>query len=187
MPVGRYPPPDPRRELVAIANLRKILGKGMRGDLVYQYRRDFTDSASQDDYIYIEFSTDNVDYQYMTRVVLPTYVESFSAYYAAISDDNFILMDFEEASRLKINLRNSVYRIPPACFLDERLCRGTFNLPPAALAKKLDGKVERVKEVNNGVMITLSSSPLPTPQMDSLCWQAKRDAEARSWLGRWLG
>jgi len=162
--------PDPGTELIAVLNVAKLLGKGLRGELVYQFRRQFSDESSQDDWINIIFNPGKIDYHALIYDAFLIYVSAFSAYYAEISDEEFIFMDFEHR---KYNRRHAIYRIPPVCYMNKDFCARAFDLSPAQIVEKLRGTVEEVREVQNGVFIVLTSKVLPTAEMDVLCWQAK--------------
>jgi len=167
---GSVSSPDPGTELIAVLKVAKFLGKGLRGELVYQLRRHFFDESSQDDWITIIFNPKKIDYHTLVHNAFLIYASAFNGYYAEISDEEFIFMDFEHR---RYNRRHAIYRIPPVCYMNNDFCARAFDLSPAQIVEKLHGKVEEVREVQNGVFIVLTSKVLPTAEMDALCWHAK--------------
>lgn len=167
------PAPDPGSGLSAALKVAKLFGKGLRGDVVYQFRRPFRNEASQDDYVNVVFDPKKVDYQALVSKVFLQYVDAFDGYYADISDDAFIFMDHEQRRLLGVDKRRAIYRLPPVCYMHKDLCLQAIGLSPAEVVWRLRGKVEDVKEVLDGVFIVLMSEALPTAEMDAICWQAK--------------
>jgi len=101
------------------------------------------------------------------------YVFASDAYYADISDDEFIYMSFDKRRELRIDLRRSIYRISPVIYWREDLYYNAFGLSAAQIVERLSGKVEFVEEALHGVFIILTPEVLPTAEMDALCWKAK--------------
>lgn len=167
------PAPDPGGRLSAVVKLDKMLGKGFRGELVYQFRREFRDSAAHDDYLSITFDPQKVDYKGLVSSVFLCFALAFEAYYAEIMDDDFIFKDYDRRRELGIDKRHGVFRIAPVCFLDERLCRAAFGLRPGQIVERLAGKVEEVRETANGVFIAITGAVLASAQMDPLCEEVK--------------
>lgn len=167
------PAPEPGAQLVATLPASKFLGKGIKGQVVYQYRRNFRGEAADDDWIDLTFNPSKVDYRALAYDFLPHYVEAFGGYMATISDNEFIYMDFEEKRRLKMDARSSIYRIDPISYFSDGLCERAFGLSAKQVMERLTGKVEDVRLGCGGVFIVLTSAVLPTPEMDKTCWEAK--------------
>jgi len=171
--VQQLPAPDPGGGLSASLKVAKLLGKGLRGDLVYQFRRPFRDDASQDDFINIVFDPEKVDYQQLVATIFLRYVSAFGGYYAEISDDEFIFMDYDKRRELRSDKRHGIYRIPPVSYLSQNLCLKSLGLTPNQVVERLQGKVEDVRTALDGVLIVLTSKALPTAEMDEICWKVK--------------
>lgn len=168
----RLPAPELGSEdLCGSLRIGKLLGKGLRGDLVYQFRYPFHDGASDDDWLNIEFNPKKVNYRELIDSVVLKYVSAFDAYYAEIADDEFIFMDFEECRG--IDKRHNLYRLPPVSYMRDDFCQRAFGVPPSILAQRVAGHVEEVRLVLGGIFIVLTTEVLPTEQMDRLCWKAK--------------
>lgn len=171
--VNDFPAPDPGGQLSAVVKAGKILGKGLRGEFVYQFRRQFRESAAHDDYLTLTFDPSKVGYKELVSSVFIKYVSVFDAYYAEILDDDFIFMDYDRRRELGVDKRNGIYRIAPVCYLDKRLCEAALGLQPAQIVQKLTGRVEVVRECLNGVFIVITSEILAATQMDGLCEKVK--------------
>jgi len=168
------PAPDPGSELSAGLSLKKFLGKGVySANVCYEYRREFRDEGSDDDLIAIDLNPRKADYRSLVLDVFPAYVRAFGAYLGEIGDVEFTHVDFDKEGELKLNCRNDVYRIRPVSFFDAELCRRAFGLAPTDIVVKLQGKVERVSSICNGVYIVGSAEPLEFEDADRLCWQIK--------------
>ncbi|MBK8287030.1 MAG: hypothetical protein IPK97_20390 [Ahniella sp.] len=170
---NRVAAPDPGSELCASVKVSKFLGKGLKGDVIYQFRRPFRDSGSEDDSMFVSFNPDKIDYPVLIDYVFPKYVEGFGAYRAEIYDEEFIFLDHQRKSELRINSRHSVYRVPQVSYFSERLCRAAFGLSCAEIVERLKSSVESVREEHNGVFIVITRDVLNTHVMDPLCWKIK--------------
>lgn len=166
--------PEPGSGLSASIKVSKILGNGLKGDLVYQLRRPFRDEAAHDDWMNVSFDPTRINYEELVYSVFPKYVSAFGAYYGEISDDEFIFMDHAARSRLKVDKRNALYRIAPVTFWDASFCRRAMRMDVETVEARLSGKVEKVSRLGSGILIVLSSQILPTEAMDKLCWSAKQ-------------
>jgi hypothetical protein len=80
---------------VAIVNLDKFLGKGIKCSVFYRYRNMLEDNASDDDRIYIEFNSNKIDYKYLVDIVFPGMVDVFNAYRGGIYHEELMFVDFE--------------------------------------------------------------------------------------------
>jgi len=170
---GSVPAPDPGRELVAVLKVSKFLGPGIRGNLVYQFRRPFRDEGSEDDWINISFNPEKLDYATLVRDVFLKYVVAFRGYYAEILDEEFIFKDYEVHRTLKLNQRRDVFRIAPVTFIDDELCRRAFGFGPDEVVSRLQGHAESVTRTVNGVFIVLTSKVLSFDEADTLTRNAR--------------
>ena len=162
------PPPHPGGGLVAHANLGKHLGKGIRGQAYYQFRRDFRGEASEDDFIELNFDAAKVNYKQLLHDVFPRYVVAFEAYVGQIQPDDLINRDLDALRQLRFDRRRMIHRIYPALFLDGELCRDALRIPQTEIVTRLEGHVERVQTFHNGVLIIASSEVLPLERIEGL-------------------
>tara|TARA_B100000745_G_C20097845_1_gene375425 strand:+ start:205 stop:846 length:642 start_codon:yes stop_codon:yes gene_type:complete len=157
----------------AVLTISKCLPKGVRGEIVYQRRLPYDDKASNDDYISINFDPNKVEYKKLIEQIFPGYISAFQPYWANIYDEEFTFLDFTEIRKQQIEARHQIYRISPVTYLHQNYTQRALGMTPEQVIKKLDGNVERVELISGGVYIILSSYPLPTEEMDKLCWKAK--------------
>ena len=185
---GRTPPPAPDigAELVAQVNLAPLLGAGMLGGLFYSFRSEayLRDEAAVDDILLIRFDPNRGDYTNLVSSVFPQYVTAFNAYRGTIFLNNTLVIDDrQEIVRLyretgkDVNGRDGVYRINTVNYFDRELCRRAFNLSPEEIAHRLEGKVERVSLLLDGVLLIVTSELLDRTELE------KVDAMVRGYLG----
>jgi len=175
--------PDPGTGLVAVLRASKVFGKGVSGNLVYQFRRKFDDDASEDDYLDISFNPQKVPYNELIYSAFLKYVHAFDAYTANISDDEFIYMDFDKQRELGIGDRDGIYRVCPVNYWSKSLCHKAFKLSPSQIVQRLEGHVEIAEETLGGVFVVLTSEILSTSDMDIICWRAKDRLASESTAG----
>lgn len=172
---NQVPIPEFGDHFVAIVNLDKFLGKGIKCSVFYRYRNMLEDNASDDDRVYIEFNSKKVDFHYLVDVIFPKMVEVFNAYKGIIYNEQLMFVDFEK-SRNK-NLRETIYRFYPVNFLDEQLCQRALRLTSKQVADKLDKQVEKVEIYNAGVLIIGTSKALDVQESNEF------DLKIRNLLG----
>jgi hypothetical protein len=165
--------PEPGAALSGILKVSELLGKGLGGQVVYQFRRPFRDEASQDDWIDISFNPARIDYRQLVDQTFLDYAAAFDAYYADIADDEFIYMDFDRVRELGIDKRQSLYRLSPVSYLRRDFCQQALGMSPARIVERLQGKIEVARETLDGVFLVLTSGILPADEMDTICWRAK--------------
>jgi hypothetical protein len=158
--------PDFKDDILIVIPLKRILGNGIKGDLIYRYRRLIEDDSSDDDHLYIEFNPLKVDYNVLVNEVFKKYIEYFDAYSASIFNEELIFIDFEK-TRDK-NFRNDIVRFYPVSFLDSELCARALNLTPMEIYQKLDNHIEKVELFMNGVIIVGSSKVLTAQESEEL-------------------
>jgi hypothetical protein len=169
------PPPAPvvKTGLAAYFSFRGRLGKGLSGNVYYQFRRPFRGDAGEDDYIELKFNPDNVDYGTVVRVVFPCLIAAFDAYVGQIQPDDLIDKDLRTLYSMRFNVRSMVHRIFPVTFLDEELCRKAFNKSPSDIVSCLSGYVESAEILSGGVLIVATSAIRTADDVDvmtrSLC------------------
>jgi hypothetical protein len=165
--------PDPGSALSGVLNASDLFAKGVRGNVVYQFRRPFRDEGSEDDWIDLSFNPAKIDYDTLISEVFLGYAAAFDAYYADISDDEFIYMDFDRMKEARIDKRHSLYRLAPVSYMRRDFCKRALGLSPAQVAARLQGEAEVAREALDGVFVVLKSLVLATEEMDAICWKAK--------------
>ena len=175
--------PSPGHELIAELAMRRHFGRGVQTPyLTYQYRYSFgADMAIYDDHFTMFINPKRVDYQSLVLEAVPQYIMGLRAYLGRVGDEEFIFADQERRQEkgVTFSARSEVDRVWPVSFYDEELCQRAFGLSPKAVAKRLQGKVEQVSNICNGVYIVGSSKVLEFEEADRLCWQMKAWIEGK--------
>jgi hypothetical protein len=159
--------------LVAMLNATKVFGKGkgIGGYFMYNFRRVFTDSSTFDDKIMLSFNPAKINYRGLIDDALLPYIDAFEGYYAEILDQKFISPDLKASRHL--DSRHHLHRLQPVSYLRRDFCDRALKLTPAQIVSRLEGQVARIEEALDGVFIVLTYEPLPTEEMDKLCWEKK--------------
>jgi hypothetical protein len=165
--------PDLGSALSGILKVSDLLAKGLRGRVVYQFRRPFRDEGSQDDWIDISFNPARIDYDTLVGQIFLDYAAAFDAYYAEIANDEFIYMDFDRISEARINKRHGLYRVAPVSYMRRDFCQRALGLSPTQVVARLKGEVEVAREALDGVFVVLTSRVVGTEEMDAICWKAR--------------
>jgi len=186
---GREIPPAPDvapGNLSAVVTLRGLLATGEMSYVRYALRseRYLRDNAQYDDYAIIAFSSGGAErLRALFHEVLPAYVEAFDCYRATIHDLDIQMADWKWVVELSnstgrdVDGRDGVYRIHPGNYFDGELCRRAFGAAPATIIERLQGKVEKVSALGDGVLLACNSAiPLPREEYE------KMDARVRSLL-----
>jgi len=190
--MARYAPPwglkgleiPPAREvapgdLSAVVRLRGLSPMGEMSYVHYPFRSEkyLRDKAQYDDYAIIVFqpaaAADRL--RELFDDVLPAYVEAFDCYRATVFDSDIRLADWSRVVELAnstgkdVDGRDGAYRIHPASFWDRELCRRAFGLAPETIVERLQGKVEKVSKLGDGVLLVCDSRiPLPREEYEAL-------------------
>ncbi|WP_156948423.1 hypothetical protein [Marinobacterium jannaschii] len=163
-------------ELISITKLRKFLGKGISGEVSYCLRKDhyLINNSSRDDRLIYEFNPEKVDYKALVNDVFPELVRSFECYRAAIYDEDAFLPHWRELKRVNrefgkdLNGRDGVFYINPVTYFSRSLCNLEFSISPDEIVSILDGKIEHVSLLLDGVLIRYSSEVLSETEYDAV-------------------
>jgi hypothetical protein len=145
------------------------------GYISYLFRSDvyLKDHAQYDDLMIVEFDPEKVDFAYVMQTVFPKYVHAFEAYRATIIvDEDLALDDWDvicEKNRetgFDVNGRDGVFRITPVNYFDRELCHRAFGLSPKEIFERLDGKVELVQLLDDGILLIASSKLLSRQEIE---------------------
>jgi hypothetical protein len=160
--------PDPGANLCVGINLLRYFGKGIRGEVLYQYRGQhlLKDAGVCDDFFTLKFNPEKVDYESLVKEAVAQYIKAFRPYVAYIENEEIILIDIEE--RRQTSTRHQVYKIRPMHFMDRELCRRAFNCSPEQVVDILKDHVEKVDIVLDGVLIIASSKVLSLEEADEV-------------------
>lgn len=168
-------PPAPGGNLGVGVSVSKLLGKGVSGRAYYVFRREFEDLGMHDDFFDMSFNPAKWDYRQFAYDVLPKYIVAFDAYFAQVGHVEFGHVDFDaERNFGSGDTRFGVYRVRPVSFFDRILCERAFGINPREIAARLQGSVESVELLQDGVYVIGSSQVMKFEEADSLCWKIKR-------------
>lgn len=181
---GSTAPSDIAGELSSIVSLNGALGKGLKGEIVYQLRNEsyLRDEAQYDDSFAIEFNAKKVNYSDLVLKIFPKFVTAFESYRATIYEKSMARLDWANIVRESrnsgrdVNGRDGVYRINAVNYFDRELCRRAFSLLPEQVVDCLKGKVESVSLLGDGVLLIYSSELMENRDLEKI------DSELRSLL-----
>lgn len=178
---GSVTPLDMSGELSSIVDLDGVLGLGLKGDIIYQFRGEeyLRDIAQYDDSLAIEFNPKKIDYVNLVKNVFPILVKAFECYRATIYEKKIARSDWREIVKLSrstgkdVNGRDGVYRVNAVNFYDNELCRRAFGLSPDQVIHRLRGKVEHVSLLLDGVLLIISSAILENDKLANIDSEVK--------------
>lgn len=168
--------PEITGELVSVIDLNYLTEERLDGQIVYSLRDEkyLRDNAQYDDHVSIEFDPDKINYSDLVLNVFPIFVTAFESYRAAIYERKIARSDFREIikscsdSGKDINGRDGVYRINAINYFDRELCWRAFNLSPEQIIDRLEGKVESVSSLHDGVLLIYSSKFLDHDDLEKI-------------------
>ena len=177
--------PEFGKNLTSVVELRALSGKDRKSYICYLFRSEqyLKDKAQFDDHVIVEFQSKGVDTEVLFEKVFPAYIEAFDCYRATVASREIEMAGWDSIVELcnktgkDVNGRDGVYRINPANFFDRELCRRAFGLTPEQIRKRLEGKVEKVSLLHDGVLI-IYSSKLPSSREE----YEKIDSELKTLL-----
>jgi hypothetical protein len=168
----------------AASDLSPCLTAGIKGAISYASRLPaaIADKAISDDSIVLKFDDDEVNFEWFCNDVFPEVIKVFLPYRAAIVTDlDQDLDDFEdivqESQRTgsDIDGRDSVFRIHPANYFDDLMCKRAFGLSANEVVEKLKTSVERAENFETGALLIISSNPLVGEQLFSMDSLVRKD------------
>jgi hypothetical protein len=161
------PVPDPKSGLSAALNLGKYMEAGIKGDVHYQYRRDFQDEPFHDDFVGIKFESKRFEFWGMAKSVFSQMIIGFDAYVAQILPDKLMDLDVYALRDMRFNARRMVHRVAPLCYFDGRLCQAAFECGPKDVMDCLRPHVEHVELLHGGVLVVTQSMDRLLPEVDA--------------------
>jgi len=180
-------PDIPPGNLSATVKLRVLSPRGERSYISYKFRSEkyLKDNAQYDDFVIVRFKPQAAGARLgeLFNDVFPAYIEGFDCYRAGIGDSEVKMADWDRVVELcnstgkDVDGRDGVHRIHPANYFDRELSRRAFGLTPEKIAERLQGKVEKVSMLGDGVLVICRSKlPLPREEYERI------DGEVRALL-----
>lgn len=161
-----YPVPKFGNDITAFFRLTKKLGKEIKGDIMYGYRRLIRDHHSCDDRIWIEFKAQKVSFNELITSILKKYIIGFRAYKLCLYPQDLIYVDkgIPQAVNNKINYRKCIDFFYPFHYMDSNLIMNLFGFGKIELLKRLQAANIDAEEVNDGVFFKLTDSIIGVEQ-----------------------
>jgi hypothetical protein len=161
-----------KRKGAGVMGLDKFFGDGVKRAMMnLEYRHMLEDKGSSDDALIIDFDPAKVDVHHLIYTVIPCYIEAFDAYRVDYYDEEFVHLAWETPPEQRVHTdpRSNVNRVDVVGFYDELLCRRAFNLSPADVLERVQGKIEHGRLLHNGVYLVGSSQVPPFDEAQQLC------------------
>lgn len=159
-----------------MADLSPICVDGVRAAASYGPRfGDIPDVAMYDDSLVIVVDPEKVDYSRLVITSFATMVYAFGAYRAqTVLNRELDHEDHDRAVKLHrtwqsdIDGRDGVLRIGPVNFFDRELCQRAFNMSAERIAEALQGQVERVETLDDGVLLIVTSKVISKLEIEHI-------------------
>ncbi|MBR8656525.1 hypothetical protein KDH83_24740 [Achromobacter sp. Marseille-Q0513] len=168
--------PDCGGELAAVYGIKlPVRGLKFIGDYTYRGEKYvYHDRAYMDEHIRYGFKISNkkIDYSDVVKNQIPKVVEAFEPYRVRVDydmyafnyqgrspEDNPIYFKLREDESINIDGRNNIYTLYPAQFWDAELCERALGYGPDEVVARLQGKVQDVRRLTNGVYLVLNDDP----------------------------
>ncbi|MCQ8279220.1 hypothetical protein NFI95_12270 [Acetobacteraceae bacterium KSS8] len=180
---GKRPKLLGANDIAPTAVLNRFLVPGIYGQIFFAGRFPKfieQDVASSDDYVCFDIDSDQVDFVLLCNDVFPALTDAFGSYRAALETDAVVsAADFEKVraqSKTKPDSdgRNGVIRLWPVCFMDDLLCRRSFDLSAEEVVEGLAPHCERAELRNNGALIIATTELLTGAAMDEVDARLRR-------------
>lgn len=158
-------------------DLTPFLREGIAGALRYsaRYPGRMEDMAMFDDFLLFEIEETKIRYEEFCLDIFPEIAILFGAYRASIVNDiDMALDEFEQVCELTqqqgidIDGRDTVFRFDPVSYFDRELCRRAFQLEVDQVVSCLQGKVQHVARLDDGVFIVATSEVVDRPEIEAI-------------------
>ncbi|MBR8657423.1 hypothetical protein KDH83_29315 [Achromobacter sp. Marseille-Q0513] len=151
--------------------------KGLKFVGDYRYRGErylYDDRGYMDEHVRYGFKVSNreINYSYVINNQVPQVVEAFEPYRTCVYydsyafkyqgrsfEDNPTYFNLHENKSIDVDGRNNIYTLHPAQFWDAELCERALGYGPDEVIARLQGKVQDVRRLTNGVYLVLNDDP----------------------------
>lgn len=159
-------------------DLTPFLPEGIAAALSYsaRYQGYLQDQAMFDDVLTFQLEESAaIRYEEFCLESFPRIATAFGSYRAAIVQDlPLAVNDYRKICKLRqqpnldVDGRDTVYRFHPVQFLDRELCRRAFRLEVDQVIARLQGQVEHVAALADGVYFVVTSGRVDRPQLEAI-------------------
>ncbi len=149
----------------AACDLTPFLKAGLRGAISYsaRYATGMTDKAMFDDVLALEIDEQAVDYREFSTDIFQQVASCFNCYRASVVhdldldlDDYDQVVEISQSSGIDADGRDSVFRINPVNYFDEKMCQRAFRLGTGDVAARLQDHVELVECKGDGILVVVT-------------------------------
>lgn len=174
--------PDIGDDLGVTVELGKLSGRGRNSYLSYS-RRDkkyLRDKAQYDDFIVVAFRNKDVDAHYLVDAVFPLCITDLGCYRATVYNEELAMRDWDDvveacnSTGRDADGRDGVFRINAINYYDRELCRRAFRRTPEDIAGRLEGEIEHVSVLNDGVLLIYKSELLGAEECEKIDSEVRR-------------
>ena len=139
--------------LIASFSLYKKMGKGIKGNIMYGYRRLITDHHSCDDRLWIEFIPTQSPFKLLIDSVVRKYIKGFKAYILSIYPESLIYTEnnIPQYIRNKLNFRKDLEFFYPFQYMDDILIGNVFGCTSDEFFRKLQAAKILSEKLEGGV------------------------------------
>lgn len=152
---SEYLEPKFGSDITAHFSLTKKLGKGIKGNIWYRYRRLITDDHSCDDRLWIDFNAKEVSFQDLINSVSIQYIKGFNAYLLWLFPESLIYdssyNNIPQSLKSRINYRKCLDFFYPFHFMDSILIKNVFGCTSDELFEKLQAAKVLSEKLEGGV------------------------------------
>jgi hypothetical protein len=155
--------PEFGKDISSIFRLNKYLQNGIKGDVIYSYRR--SPLPKNDDRIYIDFNPQKINYKELIETVFKRYINFFTPYEASIFNLETVYYFFENRDKYDLS---KYFRFSPVFFWNSEYCIDKLNISLKELNNKLNQDVEFVELYKDGIFVIASSKLLTLNESNEL-------------------
>ena len=169
---------DPGVGEAATLDMRKSLAPGLSGQIVYAPRIDgylSRDNAQSDDYIKLRLNSDLLNYEKFCEQIFPRLIDIFQPYRGGIETDSDVAMadwdiicEQSLATERDIDGRDSVFRIWPVVYFDNRLCQRSFGCSAEEVIERISGECQRAELRNGGAFLIVTTNLVTGDALDEI-------------------
>jgi hypothetical protein len=160
---NEYPFPGFGTDITSVFRLSKYLGSGIKGDIIYSYRRN--PAPENDDRISIKFNSEKINYKELIDTVFKKYINCFTPYEASIFNVEIVYYFFENRDKYDLS---RYFRFSPVFFWNSEYCNNKLGISLTELKNKLVQHVELVELYKDGIFVIASSKQLTLNESNEL-------------------
>jgi hypothetical protein len=170
---GSYPVPSFGRGIIGTFQISKLLGKGIKGDIMYRFRNQT--KKSDVDRVYIQFSPEKIDYNFFLNTIIYEYINFFDADHGLVCEERLLFYDNEKFRETYSRFYS--FRFSPVNFWSDEFCIQQIGVSIIELSNLINKEVAKVEIINEKILIVVSFDVLNFDEANSI------DLRLKSLLG----